>query len=73
VRFPSKETVNCTLEYSFQHTPGNLHGKSQKINSSQPELNDSWTKVAYKRRRSTQEEAKHAKENYKIKDISQCR
>jgi hypothetical protein len=38
------------------------------MNSSQPELNnDSWTKVSYKRRRSTQEgterEAKHAKES----------
>jgi hypothetical protein len=39
----------------------------QKLNSSQPELNDNWTKVSYKRGRSTQQkterEAKHAKEN----------
>jgi hypothetical protein len=37
------------------------------MNSSQPELNDNWTKVSYKRGRSTQEgtdrEAKHAKES----------
>jgi hypothetical protein len=38
------------------------------MNSSQPELNDTWTKVWYKRSRSTQEgterEAKHAKEKH---------
>jgi hypothetical protein len=37
------------------------------MNSSQPELNDNWTKVSYERGRSTQEgnerEAKHAKES----------
>jgi hypothetical protein len=47
--------------------PGSLPGQSQKINSSQPELNDNWTKVLYKRGRSTQEgtkrEAKFAKES----------
>jgi hypothetical protein len=67
VRFPSKDTENHTLEYPFQHKPGSLPGQSQKMNSSQPELNDNWTKTSYKRRRSTQEgterEAKHAKES----------
>jgi hypothetical protein len=47
--------------------PGTLPGQSQKINSSQPELNDNWTKISYKRGRSTPEEtereAKHAKES----------
>jgi hypothetical protein len=47
--------------------PGGLPAHSQKINSSQPELNNNWTKVSYKRGRSTQEEtereAKHAKES----------
>jgi hypothetical protein len=47
--------------------PGSSPGQSQKMNSSQPELNDSWTKVSYKRGRSTLEgterEAKHAKES----------
>jgi hypothetical protein len=45
--------------------PVSLPIKSQKMNSSQPELNDNWTKVSYKRGRLTQEgterEAKHAK------------
>jgi hypothetical protein len=36
--------------------PGNLSAQSQKRYSSQPELNNSWTKVSYKRGRSTQEE-----------------
>jgi hypothetical protein len=67
VHFPSKDTENYTLEYSFQHKPGSLPGQSQKINSSQPKLNDNWTKVSYKRGRSTQEEnereAKHTKES----------
>jgi hypothetical protein len=35
--------------------PGSLPGQSQKINSSQPEFNDNWTKVSYKRGRPTQE------------------
>jgi hypothetical protein len=39
-----------TLEYLFQHMPHTLSGQSQKINSSQPELNN-WTKVSYKRGR----------------------
>jgi hypothetical protein len=47
--------------------PGSLPGQSQKMNSSQPELNDNWTKVSYKRGRSTQEGtksvAKHTKES----------
>jgi hypothetical protein len=47
--------------------PDSLPGQSQKMNSSQPVLKDNWTKVTYKRGRSTQEgterEAKHAKEN----------
>jgi hypothetical protein len=47
VRFPSKDTENCTLEYSFQHMPGSLPGQSQQMNSPQPELNDNWTKVSY--------------------------
>jgi hypothetical protein len=46
---------------------GSLPGHSQKLNSSQPQLNDNWTKVSYKRVRSAQEgserEAKHAKES----------
>jgi hypothetical protein len=37
------------------------------VNSSQPKLNDNWTKVSYKRGRSTQQqterEAKHATES----------
>jgi hypothetical protein len=36
--------------------PGSLPGNSQKNNFSKPELNDNWTKVSYKRGRSTQEE-----------------
>jgi hypothetical protein len=40
---------------------------SQKIYSSQPEVNDNWTKVSHKRGRPTQEgterETKHAKES----------
>jgi hypothetical protein len=67
MRFPSKATENSTFEYSSQHVPGSLPGKSQKINYSQPELNDNWAKVSYKRGRSTQEgtarEAKHAKQS----------
>jgi hypothetical protein len=63
VRFHIKDTENYTLKYSFQHMPG----QSQKMYSSQPELNDNWTKVSNKRSRSTQEEpeikAKHAKQN----------
>jgi hypothetical protein len=47
--------------------PDSLPGQSQKMNYSQPELNDNWTKVAYKRGRSTQQgtekEAKHAKQS----------
>jgi hypothetical protein len=45
--------------------PGSLPGQAQEINSSQPVINDNWTKVSYKRGRSTQEgterEPKHAK------------
>jgi hypothetical protein len=67
VRLPSKDSENYTLEYKFQHMPRSLPGQSQKINSSQPVLNDNWTKVSYKRGRSTQEgterEAKHAIES----------
>jgi hypothetical protein len=59
VRFPNKDT-----ECSFQHIPGSLPGQPQKMNSSQP---DNWTKVSYKRGRSTQDEtdkgAKHAKQS----------
>jgi hypothetical protein len=58
---------NYTLEYSFQYMPGSLPAQSQKMNSSQPELNDNWAKVSYKRGRSTQEEtergAKHTNES----------
>jgi hypothetical protein len=47
--------------------PGSLPGQSQQMNSSQPELNDNWTKVSQKRGRSTKEEteieAKHTKEH----------
>jgi hypothetical protein len=46
--------------------PDSLPAQSQKMNSSQPELNDNWTKVSYKRGRSTQEterEAKHTKQS----------
>jgi hypothetical protein len=46
--------------------PGSLPGKSQKMNFSQPELNDNWTKY-HTKERSTQEGtergAKHAKES----------
>jgi hypothetical protein len=48
MHFPSKDTENYTLEYSFQHMPGSLPGQSQQINSSQPELNDNWAKVSAK-------------------------
>jgi hypothetical protein len=34
------------------------YAQSQKMYSSQPELNNNWTKVSYKRGRSTQEETK---------------
>jgi hypothetical protein len=55
------------LQYTFQHMPGSLPAQSQKMYSSQPELNNSWTKVSYKRGKSTQEEtekeANYAKEN----------
>jgi hypothetical protein len=47
-----------------KNMPGSLPAQSQKKYSSQPELNDNWTKASYKRGRSTQEEtereAKHA-------------
>jgi hypothetical protein len=46
-RFPNKDT-----ECSSQHMPGSLPGQPQEINSSQP---DNWTKVSYKRGRSTQD------------------
>jgi hypothetical protein len=36
--------------------PGSLPAQSQKMYSSQPELNSNWTKVSYKRGRLTQEE-----------------
>jgi hypothetical protein len=36
--------------------PNGLTGQLQKMNCSQPELNDNWTKVSYKKGRSTQEE-----------------
>jgi hypothetical protein len=59
VRFPNKD-----MECSFQHVPGSLPGLPQKMNSSQP---DNWTKVLYKRGRSTQDgtdkETKHAKQS----------
>jgi hypothetical protein len=46
---------------------GSLPDQSQKMYSSQPKLNNNWTKVLYKRGKSTQEEtereAKHAKES----------
>jgi hypothetical protein len=54
VGFPSKEG-HRKLEYSFQHMPGSLLAQSQKMNSSQTELNNNWIKVSYKRDRSTQE------------------
>jgi hypothetical protein len=44
-----------------------LPGQSQEMYSSQPELNDNWTKVSHKSSRSIQEETeiedKHAKES----------
>jgi hypothetical protein len=47
--------------------PGTLPEQSQKMDLSQPDLNDNWTKVSYKIGRSTQEEnereAKHANES----------
>jgi hypothetical protein len=47
--------------------PGSSPDQSQKKYSSQPELNNNWTKVPYKRGRSTQKknerEAKHTKES----------
>jgi hypothetical protein len=59
VRFPNKD-----MECSSQHMPGSLPGQPQEMNSSQP---DNWTKVSYKRGRSTQDgtdkEAKHAKQS----------
>jgi hypothetical protein len=65
--FLVKDKENYTLEYPFQHMPGSLPGQSLKMNSSQPELNDNWTKISYKRGRPTQKgterEAKHAKES----------
>jgi hypothetical protein len=43
-----------------------LPDQPQKMNSSQTELNDNWTKVSYKKGRSTQDgtdkEAKHVKQ-----------
>jgi hypothetical protein len=59
VRFPNMDT-----ECSSQHMPGSLPGQPQEMYSSQ---RDNWTKVSYKRGRSTQDgtdkEAKHAKES----------
>jgi hypothetical protein len=56
---------NYTVEYSFEHMSGSLPAQSQQMYSSLPELNDTWTKVSYKRSRSRQEgterEAKHTK------------
>jgi hypothetical protein len=54
VRFPSKDTENYTLEYSFQYMQSSLPGQSQKMKYSRPELNDNWTKVSYKRGKATQ-------------------
>jgi hypothetical protein len=51
MRFPSKDTEKYTLEYLFQHMLGGLNGQSQKMYSSQSELNDNWIKVSYKRGR----------------------
>jgi hypothetical protein len=56
VSFPSEDTENYTLEYLFQQMSGSLPAQSQKMYSSQPELNNNWIKVSYKRGRSTQEE-----------------
>jgi hypothetical protein len=55
--------------------PATLPGQSQKMHSSQPKVNDNWSKVSYKRGRSTQEEtereAKHAKESeYRLNQTS---
>jgi hypothetical protein len=59
VRFPNKVT-----ECSSQHMPGSLPSQPQEKNSSQP---CNWTKVSYKRGRSTQDgidkEAKHPKQS----------
>jgi hypothetical protein len=56
--------------------PGSLPAQSQKMNSSQPELNNG-TKVSYKRGRSTQEEtegeAKHTKDSeHWLNQTSSC-
>jgi hypothetical protein len=56
VGFPSEEAENYILEYLFQHMPGILPAQSQKMYSSEPELNKNSTKVSYKIGRSTQEE-----------------
>jgi hypothetical protein len=65
--FPSKNGENYILEYSFQHMPSSLPSQSQKMYSSEPELNIKWTKFSYNRGRSTREEtdreAKHTKES----------
>jgi hypothetical protein len=54
--FPSEDSENYTLEYSFQHMAGSLPAESQKMYSSEPELNNNWIKVSCKRDRSAQEE-----------------
>jgi hypothetical protein len=55
VGFPSADAENYILKYLFQHVPGSLPAQSQKMYSSRPELNN-WTKLSYKRCRSTEEE-----------------
>jgi hypothetical protein len=84
VGFPSENTENYTLEYLFQHMPGSLPVQQHQMYLSQqsqyhiqtnafpfqPELNNDWTKVSYKRGRGrgrstleeTGRETKHSKE-----------
>jgi hypothetical protein len=57
VGFPSKDTENYTIKCSFLHVPGSSLAQSQKNYTSQPELNNNWTKVSYKTGRSTQEKS----------------
>jgi hypothetical protein len=65
VGFPSKDAENYFGV--FVSTSARLPAQSQRIYSSQSELNSNWTKVSYKRDRSTQKEtereAKHTRES----------
>jgi hypothetical protein len=59
---------NSTLEHWFQHKPVSPPIQIQNVYPSQPEPNNTWTKVSHKRGRPTHEDEEAQREAKEIKE-----